>query len=77
MQRTDQLEVELQRDIESARMFRSVRGRRTSLDLQIRHWDSANKTASQIGSWSPHLGINITSSNSLEINHKGQGKTSP
>ena len=30
MQRTDQLEVELQRDIESARMFRSVRGRRTS-----------------------------------------------
>ena len=24
MQRTDQLEVELQRDIESARMFRSV-----------------------------------------------------
>ena len=47
-------------------------GRRTSLDLQIRHWDSSNKTNSQIGSWSPHLGINITSTNTLEINHKGQ-----
>ena len=48
-------------------------GRRTSLDLQIRHWDSARKSASQIGTWSPQLGINITSSNTLEVNHKGQG----
>ena len=47
-------------------------GRRTSLDLQIRHWDSTEKTAGQIGSWSSSLGINITSSNSLEINHKGK-----
>merc|ERR1719400_1272434 len=46
-------------------------GRRTSLDLQIRHWDSARKSASQIGTWSPQLGINITSSNTLEVNHKG------
>ena len=45
-------------------------GRRTA-SLQLHTWSPANRTATQIGTWSSVHGINITNNNTININHKG------